>query len=893
MQAASKLTITPVAAAVAAALNPGMAIGQETESGSQGALEEIVVTARKRSESAQEIPIAIQALSQDALKAMGAKAMEDYARFIPSVNVVTYSNSSSTVIFRGAITGPGYIAQSTSSVYLDEISITTTGSQPGVRLVDVERVEALSGPQGTLYGSDAQAGTMRIVTNKPDTSQFEAVLDGEVRGGDASDLSYRGSLVFNLPLVEDTLALRLVGYNDRDGGFIDNVFGHTPDTAALKGPGFYPEGFGTLDNSKSVEDRWNDSETYGGRAALRWDMTDDWAATVSIGHQTTDSGADNYYDPYVGDLQTIRFHDEFSEDKYDLYSLTVEGDLGFAQLVSATSYYDRETRYLVDVTAYAHYWTATYCHDSEYMVGDPTYYEDGTYAGPAAGWTNPDPNSGYIVWYPVYCHGTAVDGDSFNGSFLDAQQDKFTQEIRLSSQGDTLDWLVGLFYETSNDDWQSQFANATTGGDGLENVYAQSISRNFWEWYFSNYYGTPTTLPGTTSHWYSENETDWEQKAVFGEVTWHVNDQMDLTVGGRYYDRSNTNRYFVNNPGGPGNAGEPSINDPVLRAARLANNGAVPGREGVDQEFIPKISLSYSFADNKMVYGLYTRGKRPGGINRTRGVPFFPATYESDLMDNYEFGFKSMFAEGAGRFNTTVYHMAWSDYQLELVDPSSDICRDANGDPLPPDTEIPGVCGQPWQQVVTNLGEAHITGVNVELDYALGEHWVLGMNAEWMEAQTDSSHDLDGVVDEDGNTDLEVVGGLRLPLVPELKAAAWAEYHWPIQWEGQKNAYFRLQWSYTGDSLNILEPLPATDANLQINTPAYNIGDVRIGLQAETWDVSFFVNNLTDERAQYTYDTGWFEYGASNVAEGRAHVARVFTNRPREIGIHFTKSWGE
>ena len=199
----------------------------------RGGLEEIIVTARKRPESAQDIPIAIQALSQDTLQAMGAQAMEDYARFTPSVNVVTYSASSSTIVFRGAITGPGYIAQSTSSVYLDEISITTTGTQPGVRLVDVERVEALSGPQGTLYGSDAQAGTMRIVTNKPNPGQFESVLDGEVRGGDNSDLSYRGSMVFNIPLMDDTLALRLVGYNDYDGGFIDNVYGHTPDDGAL------------------------------------------------------------------------------------------------------------------------------------------------------------------------------------------------------------------------------------------------------------------------------------------------------------------------------------------------------------------------------------------------------------------------------------------------------------------------------------------------------------------------------------------------------------------------------------------------------------------------------------------------------------------------------------
>ncbi|MGB5628355.1 MAG: TonB-dependent receptor plug domain-containing protein, partial [Woeseiaceae bacterium] len=171
MTSQTRYVISPVAAAVAAALSPGQAVQAQAaeQAGSTGkTLEEIVVTARKRSESLQDIPIAIQALSQESLEAMGAKAMEDYARFIPSVSVVTYSSSSNVVVFRGAITSPGYIAASTSSVYLDEISITTTGSQPNVRMVDIQRVEALSGPQGTLYGSDAQAGTMRIVTNKPD-----------------------------------------------------------------------------------------------------------------------------------------------------------------------------------------------------------------------------------------------------------------------------------------------------------------------------------------------------------------------------------------------------------------------------------------------------------------------------------------------------------------------------------------------------------------------------------------------------------------------------------------------------------------------------------------------------------------------------------------------------
>ncbi len=855
MIAQARFVVSPLAAAVAAALAPGQAVQAQdapTSKARSTALEEIVVTARKRSESAQDIPIAIQALSQDALATMGAKSMEDYARFTPSVNVVTYSNNASVVVFRGAITGPGYIAASTSSVYLDEIAITTTGSQPSVRMVDIERVEALAGPQGSLYGSDAQAGTMRIVTQKPKTDAFEGIFDGELRGGSDSEMSYRGSLVFNIPLAEDKLALRLVGYNDQDGGFIDNVYGHTPDQSFFNGPDFFPSEFGTLDNARSVENDWNDSEIYGGRASLLWNINDSWSATATYTTQKSTTGADNYYDPNVGDLKTVRFHDENSEDKFDVFALTIEADLGFAQLVSATSYYDRENNYLTDVTAYAHYWNATYCKDSAYTAADFPYYQF---------FTNPD--TGYVMWWPVYCHASTVNGDSLNASKLFGQQDRLTQEFRLSHEGDTIDWMVGLFIEESNDSWQSSFAGPTTGGDGSVNLYQDSISLAYYEFDGSSF-------PEATSHWHSDSNTDWKQKALFGEATWHFNDSLDFTFGGRYYDRSNTNRYWVNHPG--------AFSIPAMET--------VIGRKGEDKEFIPKVSVSYTNNDGKMAYGLYTQGKRPGGVNRTRGEPFFPSNYVSDIMDNFEVGYKSTFGGGQGRFNATLYHMAWSDYQLELVDPSSNDCIDPDTGVGDPDLRIPGECGQPWQRVVANAGDAHITGLNVELDYSPNENWLLGLNAEFMEAETDTSQDLDG----DGGDDL--VAGLRLPLVPELKFAAWAEYHWPLQMFGSDQAFIRTQWSHSGDTVNILEPIPLTDPNPQLTNEAYTIGDLRFGLSSESWEASIFINNLTDERAQYTNNTGQYEYGASNVAEGRLHTARVFTNRPREIGVRFMKRWG-
>jgi iron complex outermembrane receptor protein len=877
MRSTSIRVIAPVTTAVTAALYPGPApIAQQADDAHT--LDEIIVTASKRSSSVQEIPSAVQAITQEALSAMGAKTMEDYSRFLPSVNVVTYGGNSSTVVFRGAITGSSYIGQSTSSVYLDEISITQTGSQPTIRAVDIARVEALAGPQGTLYGSDAQAGTMRIITNQPVMNTFEAVFDGEVRSGDESDLSYRGSLVFNIPLMEDRLALRIVGFQDRDGGFIDNVFGRTADWHGLTdrdGDGVIdnraPAGFGTLDNAAVVDENWNEYEVQGGRMHLRWEMNDRWAATASYHFQDSEEGAGNVMDPFVGDLQVVRFHDDFREEKFNMSSLQLDGDMGFAQLVAAVSYYERESDVTFDATTYVHYWTAAYCHDTAYTLADYPYY-----------WANPD--TGNIVWWPVYCTGATVDADVYNASRVLSNDDKLAVEIRLQNEGELFDWIVGAYYEDSKDSYFNPFAIPTTGGRdvlGADNLYGDSVSQQFWEWYWSK------DFSDTAAGWVDGSDTDWEQRAIFGEATWHINDHLDLTLGGRYFDRSNTNYYYVNHPGRVYYfEGEPAEGDD--REYRLANGLRPPGRTGEEQQFIPKISLSYQLDRDRMVYGLYTQGKRQGGVNRSRGEPFFPNTYESDLMNNYEVGYKSYFADGKGRFNLTAYYMLWEDYQLQAVDPSVTPCIDPDTDLPDPSISVPGVCGQPWQATIANLGEAHIQGVNVELDYSPNENWMFGLNFEDMEAETDTAHDLDG----DGVPNL--TKGMRLPLVPAYKASAWIEYRQPTRLLGATEMFVRTQWSTAADSLNRLEPLsPVDEPNAQFENPGYTIGDLRAGIVGEDWQFDVFVNNLTDERAWYTIGSGQYLWAAAQTVEGRAHHQNVFVNRPTEFGVRYMKRWGD
>jgi len=841
--------LTPLAAGIATALAPAASIAA-----SEVTLEEIVVTARKRAESVQDIPISIQAISEENLKDMGARGLKDYSRFVPSVNVVSYANGSSVIVFRGAtITGGGYIAQSTSSMYLDEVSVTSTGSQPSIRMVDIERVEALSGPQGTLYGSDAQAGTMRVITNKPVMNEFEAVIDGSIRNGSEGEGSYDGSIVLNLPIVDDRLAIRLVGFSAKDGGFIDNVLGNTPDTHVLaQEDGItVPSGFGTLDNSEYVDNDSNDSKMTGWRAAVRWEINDNWSATLSALHQKTENGAWDSYDPYLGDLKIVTFYDDFRDDEYDLYGLTIEADLGFAQLVSATSYYERDVRSVTDNTAYHHYWSGRYCSATEVYNG--AYYAAYGYFMLSA--------TESLSW-GVYCMAPTIDGDYLTAYDSRAQYDRLTQEIRLSSQGDTFDWLVGLFYEESNNDWQDHpFAFPTTNSfeDSMAlqwfkapPPYAQGEPYNF-----VPFTGNDADADGP---WNSRSSTDWEQMAIFGEIVWHVSAKLNLTFGGRYFDRESVNEYFLMRPN----------TNPMGDYFDANGNFFIPELKGEETEFVPKVAASYHISDDTMIYGVWTIGFRPGGTNRQRGDPFLPPTYDPDEMTNWEVGLKSTFLDGRARANISAFYMDWEDFQLEIVDPATKDCPDGG--------QIPFVCGQPWQAVVANAGDAHIAGVSLEFDMAVSENFTIGMNAEWLEPQTDTDLDLDG------DEILDVVKDTKLPISPDWKASAWATYRWPVN-SLSANGFVRLQWSYQSDSKNNLYPTVFDPANPLIINDAYNIGDLSIGLQADTWEANLFINNLSDERAQYTH---WGTMFGGIRYDGRPTSLRS-TGRPREMGIRVIK----
>jgi outer membrane receptor protein involved in Fe transport len=756
-------------------------------------LEEVLVTARKRAESMQDIPESIQAISQQQLVESALYSLDDYVRFIPSLSYVQSTPGVAKLVFRGIADDAGtFIAEASAALYLDEQSLTLNAT-PDPRMVDIERVEALSGPQGTLYGASAQSGLLRIITNKPDPTAFDAWVDITGKYMEEGDPSYDVSAMVNLP-ISDTFALRLVGFSAKDGGFIDNVLGDTP-------------AYGLYTNEDVVEDDFNETTYIGGRISARWFISDDWTATAGIVYQNTESEGKYQHDPdYAGDLNVVRFRPdkEWSHQDWSQYSLTIEGDLGFADFVSATSYFERDWDYRQDTSVgytsyfgqfcYAGYYNSPYCWMQN---GVSAYYNEAI---------------GYL-------------GNNQHNS-------KFAQEFRLVHSGDKFDWVAGVFYEKSKENWD--FFTKTEGYNtsrAMADYYAGNISENI-----------PTRAPEDT-WWFSADDTTWTQWAVFGEVTWHITDKWDFTAGYRYFDRDMDKQYYVELP-----------------KYNLTPAG-VSIAPGSDTDGVPKFSLAYQINDNSMVYALYSEGFRPGGTNRNRGNPFLPTLYDADKLNNYELGWKNTLMDGRMRLNLTYFSMEWEDYQLEVVDPSNQACGSEGAPPEPN-------CSQPWQKVVSNAGNATSNGLEVQWDFNINENWSLGANATW----------LDATLDQDVQVTVLVPKGSRLPLSPEFKASAYAQYEWGVSWGAIDRSSLRLQWSYTDDMLNTIEPVPDS-ATPQILQPSYNIGDLTWAMFSPNWDLQVFVKNITDERAMLFADTAEFDY-----FYGRS---RVTVNRPREFGVRW------
>jgi iron complex outermembrane receptor protein len=353
----------------AGAMLAGTAVAQSQQP-DEGRLDEVVVSANKRDESLQDVPLSIQAIGQEQLKDLKVETFDDYVKFLPNVAFQSSGPGFARPYMRGVASGENANhsgPQPSVGIYLDEQPITTIQGALDLQIYDIARVEVLAGPQGTLYGASSQAGTIRIITNKPDPGKFDAGFDvsGSTTRG---DVGYTGEGFVNIPLSERA-AIRIVGWSKSEPGYIDNV----------RSTRVFPTSGIAIDNSDKIKDNYNDWQKYGARVALGIELNDSWTLTPTVMYQNTKTNGTFGFDPSVGDLKVAHSEIEDSKDKFVQAALTLQGKIGSWDLTYAGAHLDREDTTRSDYADYSFFYD-TCCqygssmYDNDGVLIDPTQF---------------------------------------------------------------------------------------------------------------------------------------------------------------------------------------------------------------------------------------------------------------------------------------------------------------------------------------------------------------------------------------------------------------------------------------------------------------------------------------------------------------------------------------
>lgn len=761
---------------------------------SHAQLEEVVVTATKREASAQDLPFSINAQSEADIRRTGATNLEELSRNVAGLAIQNLGPGQSQVSIRGVSAGqvvrdqPGVKEQ--VGVYLDETVISLSLFTPDLDLYDLNRVETLRGPQGTLFGSGSVGGTIRFITNQPDFEEFSGSVEANLNTIEDGDVGGHLKGMVNIPL-NDRAALRIVGYGTEYGGWID----------ALREDGRFKEDV-------------NSGGRYGGRIALALQPTDYLTITPRVVFQSIETDGFNREEVYnlfanpftttrppvrLGEREQYLRLEEAFEDDTMIADLVVNWSLDSVDVTYAGSYVDREILASRDASAL----TGSVSVD----LGFPAD----------------------AVLLPSNLRDTT-----------DLQQT--THELRLASNADgPFNWVVGGFFSDVEREYVQRLP--TPGYDAFTDAVlgagtAEAVSNGY----------------GPDSPYNSDLPYDIEQTALFGELSYDVTERLNVTLGGRYYDFEEERRFTT---GG------------------LFSNGDDQVDSTSSDGFNPRLLVSYDVSNDMTINAQASQGFRLGGVNDPLNVPLcddgdlqtFGAfqAYDDETLWNYELGFKSEFDKV--RFNAAVFYTDIEDLQVTL---------DA------------GSCSS---RISFNVPEAHTLGVEWELTAYPMELLMLTFSGSLLEAEFDST-----VTDSNGNVLGGVEDGNRLASVPEFQMAASATYTFPMNAFGSNEMYVSALFQHVGERYtqpsdqvagagNFVSGLPfggATGAEVtavDLELDAYEQLNLRAGIVWDTFETVFYVDNVTDENAQLSFDR---ERG------GRARLA-FRNNQPRTIGITMRK----
>ena len=586
--------------------------GAQPAGGVKG-IEEVIVTASKRSERLQRIPLSVEVLDTKALQRLHVDNFQDYLKFLPSLTAQTVGPDQTTLYMRGIASGAeGNHSGPLPTVgsYLDELPITTIGGTLDVHVYDIARVEVLPGPQGTLYGASSEAGTIRIITNRPNTAKFEAGYDLEGNVVDHGGLGGVAEGFVNIPITNN-IAVRLVAFDEHDAGFIDNVSGtRTFPTAAS----LYGDAAATVNDAPLVRNNFNPVDTFGGRAALRIDLNDSWSITPNVVVQDTRSNGIQGYVASDGDLNVQRFQPDTFHDRWIQAGATVQGKIGDFDLTYAGGFFVRDQVQKSDYTDYSIFYDQAY--------------------GSGANWQNA---AGQPLPRPLQ----EIDGKD--------HYTKESNEIRLASPAsDRLRFIVGAFQEIQQhriiQDYQIQ-------------GFGPQISVPGW----------PNTI------WLTNQLRTDRDEAVFGELSYDILPNLTVTGGVRPYWYDNSLKGFFGFSQGYDaltgfNSGAGSTGQHCIPGDTFEETTCVDlDKDTTGHGETHKINASYKIDADKLVYFTYSTGYRPGGINRNANY----GAYQADSLTNFELGFKSSWFQQTLHANVTLYDEDWNLFQYAFLGPNS------------------------------------------------------------------------------------------------------------------------------------------------------------------------------------------------------------------------------
>lgn len=790
-------------------------------------VDEITVTAQKRAESLQDVPISITAFGTERLEELEVSAFDDYAKFIPSLSFQSTGPNSTTVYFRGVVSGgDGNHSASLPSVgvYLDEQPVTTILGFLPLHIYDIERVEGIAGPQGTLYGASAQSGVLRIITNKPDPSEFAAGYDLEANAVQHGDIGYQFEGYVNQPVAENA-AIRLVGYYKKEAGYIDNVLSGRifPGTIAPAFGGVNPVTGTPLvpiakDNAALVDDNFNDIETYGARVALRIDLTENWTATASLLGQQSEANGVNVFDPDSGDLKVSRFEPDTNEDKFGQAALTLEGKVGNFDLVYAGSYLRRQIDSNTDYTDYSYYYDVLYQYIDS--VSGPGVYNFAAYFYDNL-YNNIDPTQFY-------------QGDDSYG--------KYSNEIRISSQQDgPFRFVLGFFQNHQR-----------------HKIHQQYIIRNL---------NDNLEVPGQADTiWLTEQHRTDRDLALFTEIEYDLTDRLTFIGGVRGYKYNNSligfNGYGLGFSSSTGEAAcfaPASVpNTPCTNLDSTIKNTGETHRIGV----------TYDLDDSKMVYLTYSTGFRPGGANRRTPLP----PYLEDKLVNYEAGFKTSWADNTFVLNGAAFYQVWNDFQFPILG--------LNGLTEVQNAASARIYGIEADMTWAPTDRFTLNGAMSVIDAELSENFC-GFNVNGAPFTACPAAVDDPATLGDETAAPEAPKGQPLPVVPKFKGTVTARYEFPL---GAMTAH--MQASVSGQSSSPSNLLVADQAIVG-DQEGYVLTDFSAGVRQDNWHLVAFVSNAFDERPDLLSFVAC-PIGTCGI-QGPGGNTGIYqgTAQPRTIGLRF------